>query len=1024
MIARIAGTVEQPEVSADLELGPAQLAFGGVPAANSVLLRARLADDRFDIISGSAEWQQSRLALAGGAPLQFFAHYLPAALVRRPPAAGPAVLRLTAASMTPRVLAPFVDAETLGQIDGLVDATVRLEASALAWDRLQGEVRLDRFEARVAALPIAQQVPTRVVVENGIARVAAWDWTGQGAALTVSGEVGLAGRQANLRADGRLDFRVLTPFVRDAGLVTAGTLTAGLSISGPLDDPRVGGTMALSGGEARLDRPRIVVTDLASAGVLEPRRIQFRELTGSINGGRLAGSVDVEYPSDAPVAVRVTAGATGMALELPDGLRSELDADLTVSLAGGPAGPAGSVSGLVTIVRSAYRQPLSVMNTLLAAVRARRLAPPAPEPSLLDRLVLDVRVVTDSDVIVENNLVRLDLGADLRVIGTAAAPGVSGRAELRPGGELFLGRNRYTIDSGTIAFDNPATIEPDLEIEARTRAGGEDIELTLSGTPDALDVDLRSSSQPALGEADLASMLLTGRPLAQVAGAEGQIIAEQAIGYLSGDILGAVSRVVGLDTIRLGGVEASTGRGDAAAIAAQADPTSRLTFSKRIGSLFDVTLSQSLREGDAQTWILDYQPLRQVNLRFVSDDDTLRTYEFRHDVSFGNAAVARPRPAARVPTDVRVTAVSLSGSLPIAESRLRDALDLEPGDRFEVSEWQRDRDRVTQLLQQAGYLEARVTADRSENADGVALSYAVLAGPRTVVNVTGFTLPRERLAAIEQAWSQFVVGDFLEEEALAIVQRALAAGGHLEPRITVDLSEASADEGGAMIRTLTVAIEPGTRTLNRRLAVESGDAALDAELLEWLRGQGLEEASWRDPESLQRALEAYLAVPRTAEGPRDHRPAAPRRAGCRGHGRRGRGPGRDHSRHRVSWLERSAPRGAGRCRRPRGRRTVRPAAGRSGASARRSGAAKRRFCQDAGGVAAGTGGRNAGARRGVDRGGRTAAGTSRRRHRRQPGHRRRRGAARPSPRGRAADWDRRLARGARPAVRDRTLPAR
>ena len=106
--------------------------------------------------------------------------------------------------------------------------------------------------------------------------------------------------------------------------------------------------------------------------------------------------------------------------------------------------------------------------------------------------------------------------------------------------------------------------------------------------------------------------------------------------------------------------------------------------------------------------------------------------------------------------------------------------ELSEGETFDFAEWQRDRDRLEALLQQAGYLEARVTADRSENADGVALWSAVLASAanrrqRDRVHAAA----RERLAAIEQAWSQFVVGDFLEEEALAIVQRALAAGGHL-----------------------------------------------------------------------------------------------------------------------------------------------------------------------------------------------------------------------------------------------------
>ena len=89
-----------------------------------------------------------------------------------------------------------------------------------------------------------------------------------------------------------------------------------------------------------------------------------------------------------------------------------------------------------------------------------------------------------------------------------------------------------------------------------------------------------------VGQADLASLLLTGRRLDAVSGAEAQIVGEQVVGYLSGDLLGATSRMVGLDTIRVGGVDEAFGRRDPAAIASEADPTSRLTFGKNLGDLF------------------------------------------------------------------------------------------------------------------------------------------------------------------------------------------------------------------------------------------------------------------------------------------------------------------------------------------------------------------------------------------------------------------------------------------------------
>ena len=128
----------------------------------------------------------------------------------------------------------------------------------------------------------------------------------------------------------------------------------------------------------------------------------------------------------------------------------------------------------------------------------------------------------------------------------------------------------------------------------------------------------------------------------------------------------------------------------------------------------ELTFSQSLRDGDAQTWIVEYLPRRGLELRFVSDDDDLRSYGFRHDVAFGGP----PRPAqagtASRPEPARVSAVSVSGDLALPEERVRGVLRLGPGDRFDFVEWQADRDRLEALYIDAGYLTARITPERSE----------------------------------------------------------------------------------------------------------------------------------------------------------------------------------------------------------------------------------------------------------------------------------------------------------------------
>src|SRR4030095_13127286 len=275
-----------------------------------------------------------------------------------------------------------------------------------------------------------------------------------------------------------------------------------------------------SDGAIRVADPRVLVSDLNARAVLTRTSAQITSMTGFVNGGPLKGTGRVDYTPANGLAAQLSATVSGMAMEFPQGLRSELDAalDLNVDVPPGDEEmPSGQLSGTITVLRSNYREPMAIVTGLLAALRTRQLAASTESTRLLDAMALDVRLITDEDLIVDNNYGRFQLGGDLRVIGTAAAPALSGRAELREGGQLFVGRNVYSIVSGTIDFTNPVTIEPDLNVRATTRAGGEDISVTFSGAPESPSVDLRSTSNPDLGQAEVASLLLTGRRLEDLA---------------------------------------------------------------------------------------------------------------------------------------------------------------------------------------------------------------------------------------------------------------------------------------------------------------------------------------------------------------------------------------------------------------------------------------------------------------------------------------------------------------------------
>jgi outer membrane protein assembly factor BamA/autotransporter translocation and assembly factor TamB len=858
LLSRVTGTVQQPVVSADLEVGPASVALENAPAVTGLTVRAHAENGWVELREASAEYESGQLSATGRAPLSMFSERLAVVGGGAAAAAGGdvAVLMARATNITPAVLAPFVAPGTLDELSGTIDATLEAATPTLELADLTGELRIDRFDVRLAELPVTQSVPTRIVARDGVARVESWEWIGQGTTLTVRGQVGLEDRQAALMADGTLDLRLLTPFVRAAGMTTAGRLEPRLSITGSLDSPRLDGDVVVTDGELRLADPRVIVSDLSVRTVLTGTTARITELTGSANGGAITGGGTVEYASDQGLQAQLSTGIRGMAVEYPEGLRSELDADLNFTFRAPPAtssdAASGKLSGTVTVLRGAYREPMAVMTQLLATLRAQQLAADAESSPFLDALALDIRVITDEDILVDNNYGRLQLGADLRLVGTAQTPGMSGRAELREGGQLFVGRNVYAVDSGTIDFSNPVAIEPVVNVRATTRAGGEDIEVTITGPAESPSVALRSTSAPELGQAEVASLLLTGRPLENLAPDDAAFIGTQVLGNFSGEVLGFASRAVGLDTIRLGGVENQTLRRDPTEIATtKEDPTNRITFGKNIAPNLDLTFSQSLRDSDAQTWIIDYLPLRGLGVRVVSDDADLRSYGLRHDIAFGTRAPAiEARPPER-PT-LRVATVDVSGDLALPEMRVRATLRLRPGEGFDFAEWQADRDRLENLYRSEGYFTARVMARRMAQGESVALAYEIAAGPRTVIAVTGIDLGSALRSRLETAWFESVFDEFLIDEATQAVREDLAGRGYLQSAVNASIR----NEGS--VKTLDIVVEPGPRSTRTIVRIEGVAGSLADEIATDLDTRDLDEQAISNPEAVAREVEAYL----------------------------------------------------------------------------------------------------------------------------------------------------------------------
>lgn len=827
---RAQGAMTRIALDADARISDGRVAWPGYPAATAITGDVVMRNGVVDLSSLRALVGDASVEARASFPLALVRDRLPDGVAAGVPAQdAPATIAARIAGITPALLAAFAGSDAPASLTANATLQADLRSTGLTLDDVSGSLTLTELRGSSSGMPIEQVRPTRIDIASGSLQVTDWTWTVAGSPLAVAGRAELSERGAlDLLVDGRVDLRMLGMFA--PGFTTAGTGDVSVALRGTVDAPVADGTVRLSDVEVQMADPRMGLTSGRGLLTLTPNRIDVTRIEASLNGGLVTVAGGIEYTGTALTGGALSIDADGVALDVPAGLRTEIDAALTARIA-----ERIQIDGRVDIVQGAYREPISLAATAAAMARQREASrAQAAAPGIASQVDLNITVASATDLQVDNNYGRMDLGVDVRLTGTAAAPSVVGRASIRDGGLLYLGGQTYVVERGTIDFSDPRAIVPDLDLAARTRVNGVDdtgaateydITLAVSGTPDALETTL--TSDPARSQADVVSLLATGRLADQVGGMSGTLARDQLLGYLSGEALGFAARAVGLDSIRLerrAGQELSMQTDPS--IAGEVNPAQRLTIARRISGGVEVTLSQNLRDTGRQTWVVSYKPVRPVEIRGISRDDRSRSYELRHDVALGGP---RPEAVQRVAVvQPRVAEVRFAGDTSFPVAQLEGMTSLDAGDRFDFRAWQRDRDRLRNFYLERDHREVRISArqlrqpgDRGEPT--IVLEYGIDAGPRTLLDVEGYRLAADDIRTLNDVWSNTIVDVALPGELEAATRRILAGDGYFNADVQVDrVIDAAEPE----TRRMGVRIDAGERSRSRELTV-TGNATLD-----------------------------------------------------------------------------------------------------------------------------------------------------------------------------------------------------
>jgi outer membrane protein assembly complex protein YaeT len=815
--------------SATLHLSNGSLAWGSVPPVTALALQASFDGRTITIPTLTGAWQEGGIEGSAVLPRTLIGGSSPAA----PPERGHATLRV--ATLGAAAFEPWLGRETTARIQGHLSASLDADIAGATLRDLTATLSIDEAAFIVAGVDVKPTRPSRLKLEGGVLALEDVSWEAGGSPITMTGRILLEpaeARTVDLELGGDIDLRVLSAFAPT--LTTDGRAYIDVRAQGPLSDPDINGTLELSDAGLAIRDPRIVVGQVNGPITLTGDSINFDGVAGTVNGGDLSLHGRLVQEGGTISGGQLVAQLQRVALEYPEGLLSEASALVTLT----PAGTEWALGGDVRIERSSYTEPISVA-ALAAAQRSR---PPAVSPSDSswgERLRLNLFVVTEENLRIDNNYGRLEARGAVRLVGTAARPGLTGRVTIEEGGEFYLAGNTFFVERGSVTFTSPSRIQPEVDLQARGVVSGTDLSLRVSGTLEMLKTDVDSLDPNVSPEQARAALF------------GGLVGDQQALTLLSGELLGVTGRALGLDALRIEQgqtLDSLAVRADPTLIATETDPATRLTLSKRLSPEVELIFSQSLSESGAISAIISYKPRRNIEIRASSRDNVDRSIAIRHEITFGGGGVS----LGVRPPQPRVSAVQIIGSPGRPEAEIRRELRLEEGDRYDFRRWQRDLDDMRERFLREGYFEAKIRARRQENPDGtLTLTYEMERGPRTSLVIEGFPIPDRVRRELEEAWTRIIFDRFLLDEIEGRILRHLVSeayiGGTADARIATSTPEQ---------KEIRVTVSPGTRVA--RLAFRySGNAAFDEDRLDAVLQQTDPVDGWLDPPSLARAIEAF-----------------------------------------------------------------------------------------------------------------------------------------------------------------------
>jgi translocation and assembly module TamB len=461
--------------------------------------------------------------------------------------------------------------------------------------KLQGHVTIPTLHASYQALQIAAAGPIRADYVDSVLTLQPSEIRGTGTSVLLQGSFPLAGTTApNLAAQGSIDARILRMVSPD--LRSSGTVSLDIRASGSAKSPQIQGQVRLQDIAMTTSSVPLGINKLNGTLDVGSERIQISSMTADVGGGQISAGGSITYR---PVLqFDVALQGNSVRLRYPDGLRSVLDSNLT--LTGNMQ--ASSLKGRVLVDALSFTPDFELAS--FGDQFSGNASAPA-EPGFADTVSLEIAIQSKDKLSATSSQVSVEGSAELRAIGTAANPVITGRTDLTSG-ELFYRNVRYELQRGIITFDDPTRTAPVLNVSVTTTVEQYNLTLNLRGPFDTLTTSY--TSDPPLATADIINLIARGKTSAELAASSqstDSMIASQAASQLSG----SVQKLAGISSLQI----------DPLLDGNNQNPSARIAMQQRVTKNFLFTFSTDVSQPGNEIVQGDYQINKRWSVSVARD---------------------------------------------------------------------------------------------------------------------------------------------------------------------------------------------------------------------------------------------------------------------------------------------------------------------------------------------------------------------------------------------------------------------